>query len=815
MRSSLIEPRPPGEQEPPHSYSHSIAQSHTRLPLAQAQPAHAAARRVQSKPRPFAIRPDEGWSAFVLLTVAVYAVVVSFIQAGWAQGSTVLLYSAAAGLLAGLGVAKVTRFPQFILHLASCLAGYWLSVWLASSVALHIPWQVLLVDLRSIIGGSLLSSPILGSQMVFLFYLCFLSFFLAYFGAWLVYRAHLALLVALVYCSIMLVNLQAANSDLSMTLVVLLAALLLLIGRMQLSSQLARWMQEGLHTDRTWLRNITERFMRITALMTVAIILLCLILPVLDQPQAGVNFWNVVVNAWNGILRNPSGVIQPGSQGIQGGSGANFFGNQLSITGSVNLPTGKVLFYTTTGPGSAQGHYLEGVAYDQFDGHTWTSSASNANQGYTPGDQLPVNDLSAVNQVTTSITILSPPVGTQTYIFAPAQPRTFSVPTTLYGEGINSSSSSAGIISAWTQQFPLRVNEQYQVTSLVPAVTAQELSSVPLLSIPIDAWADDPNYALLNKYLETPADLSPKVSQVARQWTHGASTVYDALTMLVAHLSDANTFTYSIDNPPVPGNMDAVSWLLQTKRGFCTYYATAMTIMARLLGIPARVVSGFNQGTLDPKSKQWVVYGENAHSWVQVYFPHEGWIDFDPTPGFTLNNGASSQPTPVQTATPTKPGQTPTPAKPKQGTPAANHPGSGNNTTASSAITGRQVLFLVFSLAVLIVALLLLAASVFRYRENKRPAVSMVAATYWRLSRLAAFSGLSPGEAQTPYEYTRLLARRFPQAKNALWHITHLFVRERWGAPHHAPGPADQQSVEKLWPTLRATMLRSLILRRK
>src|SRR5947209_9185437 len=109
MRSSLIEPRPLGGQESPHSYPHSIVQPQTRSPLAQSQPAHAAARRVQSKPHTLAIRPVEGWSAFVLLTIAVYAVVVSFIQADWAQGSTVLVYSAAAGLLAGMGVAGVAR----------------------------------------------------------------------------------------------------------------------------------------------------------------------------------------------------------------------------------------------------------------------------------------------------------------------------------------------------------------------------------------------------------------------------------------------------------------------------------------------------------------------------------------------------------------------------------------------------------------------------------------------------------------------------------------------------------------------------------
>jgi hypothetical protein len=126
------------------------------------------------------------------------------------------------------------------------------------------------------------------------------------------------------------------------------------------------------------------------------------------------------------------------------------------------------------------------------------------------------------------------------------------------------------------------------------------------------------------------------------------------------------------------------------------------------------------------------------------------------------------------------------------------------------------LLFLVFSLAVLLVSLLILAASIFRYRESKHQAAgSLIASTYWRLSRLAALAGLSPSASQTPYEYTRLLARHFPQAHNALWHLTHLFVRERWGAPQHAPGPGDQQAVEKLWPRMRAIMLRSLLLRRK
>jgi transglutaminase-like putative cysteine protease len=79
-----------------------------------------------------------------------------------------------------------------------------------------------------------------------------------------------------------------------------------------------------------------------------------------------------------------------------------------------------------------------------------------------------------------------------------------------------------------------------------------------------------------------------------------------------------------------------------------------MVIMARLLGLPARMINGFSQGHFDEQQNAWVVDGTDAHSWVQIYFPNYGWINFDPTPGFTLNNASS----PSATATP-KPSPSP------------------------------------------------------------------------------------------------------------------------------------------------------------
>src|SRR5581483_5106716 len=104
----------------------------------------------------------------------------------------------------GFIISKVPRLPQAVLHLAACLVGYWLSVWLTSTLAYHVSWVLVLVALRAALTGHLSVGATPTSDMIFFFYLSFLSFFLGYFGSWLIYRAHLPWLVALVYSSIML-----------------------------------------------------------------------------------------------------------------------------------------------------------------------------------------------------------------------------------------------------------------------------------------------------------------------------------------------------------------------------------------------------------------------------------------------------------------------------------------------------------------------------------------------------------------------------------------------------------------------------------
>ncbi len=796
MRSSVADPNRLSEFEGVQPSSHSINNKSTSQHI-----------KRTSAPGQSSIAPAEGWFVLLLLAIAVYSVTLSVIAANWVDHSMALLGSPVIGLLIGLAVAKTPRMPQSLLHLGACLLGHWLSIWLTSFIAFHVSWLVLLAGLRAVITGGLSATTIPnGEEMIFFFYLSFLCFFLGYFGSWLIYRAHLPWLVAFVYCSIMLVNLNYVKQDLLLLFVVLLSALLLLIARTHLTAQIVQWRREGLHTDRSWMRGITVRCMQTASVLTLAGLLLSPVLPIVDQSQSGKVFWDHLSNAWTNILNGHVSLQNPGSIVQSYQPPTNFFGDQLTIAGSVHLPAGEVLNYTssTKGPNN-----LEGFTYNAFDGHTW-SSTLNANDSRFYGANTPLpTDVTRSDtvQVQTTVTIVQPPESTKHYIFGPAQPVNFDVDTAVYTDQVSNGTTN-GTTTTWTQKSPLTVGERYQVTSVQLPAVPQDSSyykGVPLPADDTDFWNKNSNYAALKAlYTQYPRDLSPNEMSTLKQWTHGATDSYTTLAMLEAHLSDQNLFTYSLDNASVPSNVDAVDWLLQTRKGYCTYYASAMSIMARQLGIPTRVVSGFSHGHFDAGRKVWVVQGDDAHSWVQAYLPTYGWVSFDPTPGFAPTVIKSANPTRPPTLTPVStkpgavlpPGKTPPPTHPKKPTPPPSK-------TSAPTIPINTSLLVSLSMAVLGLSLLFFFVALGRYwwrrlYENS----TFIAGMYWRVCYLARFVGLGPKAWQTPYEYSNMLIHQVPQEEKTFRRLTDLFVRDRWAAPYQAPHPNELQDAEQLWPKI-------------
>jgi protein-glutamine gamma-glutamyltransferase len=160
---------------------------------------------------------------------------------------------------------------------------------------------------------------------------------------------------------------------------------------------------------------------------------------------------------------------------------------------------------------------------------------------------------------------------------------------------------------------------RYQADSLLPVIPVTELRQAP---------ADYPEITR-RMYLELPP-LDPRIAKLGAQITSGATNPYDKASRIETYLK--TKYAYSLDLTD-PHGKDPLSYFLFDRRaGHCEYFASAMTILARTQGIPARYVTGFLPGEYNDVGGDYIVRASDAHAWVEVYFPDYGWITFDPTP---------------------------------------------------------------------------------------------------------------------------------------------------------------------------------------
>jgi hypothetical protein len=160
----------------------------------------------------------------------------------------------------------------------------------------------------------------------------------------------------------------------------------------------------------------------------------------------------------------------------------------------------------------------------------------------------------------------------------------------------------------------------YKAEAYVPRVTVEELRLAST------------NYSeeILNRYLRLPDSVPERVHHLAREITEDKTNPYDSAKAIEAYLRE--NYPYDLEVPAPPENRDVADYFLfDLKKGYCDYYATAMVVLARSRGIPARFVSGYSSGSYDAANAEYIVHELNAHSWVEVYFPEIGWVEFEPT----------------------------------------------------------------------------------------------------------------------------------------------------------------------------------------
>lgn len=164
----------------------------------------------------------------------------------------------------------------------------------------------------------------------------------------------------------------------------------------------------------------------------------------------------------------------------------------------------------------------------------------------------------------------------------------------------------------------LSEGDTYFVTSARPKWTRPQLRNA-------DAPLPD---SIRERYLQLPNSTPQRIRRFAAELTTDVDTWFDKAAVIEQWLEENKEYSLEVTRPD--GNI-ADAFIFEMERGYCVYFATAMTAMLRTLGIPARFTVGYTPGQ-PVDEDEWVVRGFNSHAWVEVFFPEIGWVSFDPTP---------------------------------------------------------------------------------------------------------------------------------------------------------------------------------------
>jgi transglutaminase-like putative cysteine protease len=161
-------------------------------------------------------------------------------------------------------------------------------------------------------------------------------------------------------------------------------------------------------------------------------------------------------------------------------------------------------------------------------------------------------------------------------------------------------------------RLPVRARVRYEVMSTIGV-----------------AVRPDERPVLLRRALRLPARSNPRSSALAAQWRAGATSDEQLLARAIAFLREGR-YLYTLE-PPLLGPDSVDEFLFGTRAGFCEHFASAFVFLMRAAGVPARVVTGYQGGDLNPFDRIITVRQSDAHAWAEVYLGGRGWVRVDPT----------------------------------------------------------------------------------------------------------------------------------------------------------------------------------------
>jgi len=639
------------------------------------------------------------------------------------------------------------------------------------------------------VRAAVTSQPV-EDNFIFVFEISFLVWWLTFLGIWSIFRYGYAWRAIVPAGIVLAINTYYAPESVLIFMVIFSMVALVLLVRTNLAEQQLRWREQRIHFS----QDIAFEFVRSALYLSAAVLIIAWVAPGLGSNPSVLRVTRPVRTAWQDFGEGLN-ELYPSLNRQQ--VGVSSFGTSLTLSGAREVGDRPVFQVETP-----FGRYWRAVTYDTYNGRSWENTV-NRKAGYDEGELIPTTDWSNREVITQTITLLMP---TGNVIFSPPDMRQIDVPLDALvqpmsgtplpsADGTTSENEPVEITYARSSR-KLEAYDSYTVISNYASVTENALRS---------ASTDYPPQ-IIEKYLQLPDDFSTRVAETARQVAADQETVYDKTKTLETFLRG---YTYNDAIAAPPEGADPVEYFLyDIQQGYCDYYATAMAVMLRSLDIPARTVSGYAEGQEAEEGGLFFVNERDAHTWVEVYFPGNGWIEFEPTAGesvLTRQSGDDSMAAMDSAAA--AGGEFPESNSFDDG--ANQFPEGGSNLDAGNipedepffgALEGTPIdprsrwLWVVLTPLLLIIGLI----GLWRMRVSVPDAFSPDAAPilYDRMIRWAERIGVWFGSGHTPYEHADQLSRSLPGGKPYIEEITDEYVHYRFSGKMKGMDDIPENGVE-------------------
>jgi transglutaminase-like putative cysteine protease len=743
--------------------------------------------------------PREGWLSVVLLGVMLLSLCWAVQAAGWLDQmdflAPVALWALVAGLLLGTSRLSVAA----TIPIAALIGGAIVLWTIGGEYHPELDQLGRLDALRAVGIDAAVTASRFGSilePIVLAIAIGVMMWVTAYTAAFAVYRRHQILDAILLIGAFLIINLVATVQDLFGFLVLFAFAAMLLWLRAALVERRNGWLRRRVSEN----VDVPASIMRSGVVFTAAAIGLSLLLTTVAVAAPLTAAVQSLDQVWLGLADQASGFFQAlnssNARPVRAG-----FGPRMTVGNVWSTSNEPVLTLFAERP-----YYLTAVTYDRYTGRGWARTDERPRSVGAEQDVFPAwtPDRPLVEDGFTATTVtvqLIRPQGRD--LFTPGFPLRFFAPMVVTEPG-NGLPFMGGLEAAGA----LSPGQMYDVEAVISEVTEAQLAAASTEYEP----------EVLALYLGTEG-ITDRTRQAAQEIAAGATDPYHRAKAIAAALrSDPFAYDPSV-SPPGDPNQDLVDYFLfESQRGFCTYYASAMVMMARSLGIPARLAVGYAPGER-VEDGVYTVVQKNSHAWAELYFPGYGWQIFEATksidPKFSrpTGNPLGVRPIPsgrgVDSQGPFEPGVDPI----TKLQPLASYvpiPGgfqAGETSPTDEARTNNGWIFLALAVAALLVG----AWRWFSARRRFR-FMSPGDRGWARLNLAAQRAGIGRRPSETFYEYAGWLEAEVPARAVEIRTIADGKV---WSAySGRSMSQRAIEAIERAWDRLRFPLTRLAIRRR-